>query len=138
MAWEKATYWMAVGLLAVMAGNFFVNRHQEWVRDLSDQSLQVAQEVSGRAMAYVNLAEMTLGRGQTRFVRAQTRVVCVQTQLASMEVAMARSQAGLAKLASERARVEVIEQMRSRLICPRRGIAMAIPQPRPMALDDTI
>jgi hypothetical protein len=138
MAWEKATYWMAVGLLAVMAGNAFVNRHEEWVRDLSDHSLQVAQEVSGRAMAYVNLAEMTLGRDQTRFVGAQTKVACVQARLASMEVAMARSQAGLAKLASERARLQAMEQMRPRLICPRRGFAIAIPQPHPMSPDDTI
>jgi hypothetical protein len=109
----------------------------DWADDVSNRSFQMADQVSSRVMAFMNLAEMMAGRGETRFVRVQTKVACVQPRLASMEVAMARGQAGLAKLASERARLEAIEQIRPRLICPR-GFAMEIPQPHPMSHDDTI
>jgi hypothetical protein len=138
MAWEKATYWMAVGLLAVTAGNSFVNRHQDWVDDLTNHSLEVAQEVSGRAMVYMNLAEMTAGRGETRFARVQPKVACLQTQLASMEVAMAHEQAGLAKVAAERAQLAALEQLSPRLVCPRSNITIAIPRAHPMPHQGTI
>jgi hypothetical protein len=138
MAWEKVTYWAAVGFLTVMACNSFVDRHQGLLSDLSDHSLQVAEVASGRATAYLSRAEMMLGRDQTRFVRTQTRMACVQTRLASMEVAVAREQAGLARATAQRARLAAVEPTRPRLFCPRPGLTMAIPQPQPMQDDGTI
>jgi hypothetical protein len=138
MAWEKVTYWMAVGMLTVVAGNSFVSRHRERFVDLADQSAQLREILSGRAMSFMNLAEMMVGRGQTRVVRVQTKVACAQARLASMEIVMAREQSGLARLASERARIAMIEQVRPRLICPRRGLAMAIPRPHPITHGDAI
>lgn len=132
MAWQKTAYWMAVAVLAITAGNSFIGRHSDWAGELANRSLQMADQVSARAMAYTNLAEARVGRGESRLVRAQTKMACVQTRLASMEVIMARRQAGLANLATERAHLAEMEQLRSRLICPRTGLAVVIPQPRPM------
>ena len=138
MAWEKATYWMAVAVLAVVAGNSFVNRHQECWRELADRSLQLAEEVSGRGMASMSVAEMMVGQGEDHFVQAQAKLACVQNRLASMDVAMARGQAGLAKLQAKRAQFAAVEQLRSRLICPRQGLTMVVPRSAPMPHDGTI
>ena len=138
MAWEKATYWMAVAVLAVLALNSFVKRHWDCLADLRNQSLQMTEDVSGRATAFMNLEEVMIGRGETQFVPAQAKMARVQSQLASMEVAMARGQAGLAKLQARRAQFAGMEQLRSRLICPRQRLTMVVPRSAPMPHDGTI
>ena len=138
MAWEKATYWITVAVLAMLALNSFVKRHWDCVADLRNQSLQMTQDVSGRATAFMNLAEVMIERGETHFVPAQTKMACVQTQLASMEVAMARGQAGLAKLQAKRAQFAAMEQLRSRLICPRQNFTMVVPRSVPVPHEGTI
>ena len=50
MVSDKAMYWLAVGVLAIVAANS-VTRHSDWISSLNDRSLDVAQRVTDRAMA---------------------------------------------------------------------------------------
>ena len=76
MVFEKAAYWMAVGVLALLVSNHLAGRYEDGARRLASQSLAAVEQVSGQATRVMATAEMMLGGGQVRFVRAQNAMAC--------------------------------------------------------------
>jgi hypothetical protein len=129
MFFEKAAYWMAVGVLALVISNNLAARHQGDIRCLASRSLAAVEQFSGHATRVLATAEMMLGRGEPRYVRAQTMVACAQSRLASVQSILAERESALARVQTEHARMVTIEQLRSAVICPRQNLRMTIPQP---------
>ncbi len=138
MGSEKATYWIAVGVLAVVVGSNFAARHADGVRCLADRSLAAVERVSGQGDRLVAMAEMMLGRGETRFARTQTTLAHAQTRLVSVQTAVACREAAFARIEAEHARIEAMQQLRGTVICPRQNLRIEIPQPPAMRTDGTI
>jgi len=129
MVFEKAAYWIAVGVLALFVSNNVASRHGAEVRCLADRSLAAVEQVSGHAARFIGMAEMMLGRGETRFVQAQTTLAGAQTRMASVESVMASHEAALARVEAEHARMIAVQQLRATVVCPRQNLRMAVPQP---------
>src|SRR5258707_9834448 len=60
MASDKALYTVALAVLALGLGNSLANNQPEWLRSLTNPSLAVAQEASGRAEEYMGMAQAIL------------------------------------------------------------------------------
>jgi hypothetical protein len=138
MVFEKAAYWIAVGVLALFVSNNFAARHRGEVRCLANQSLAAVEQVSGHAARLIGMAEMMLGRGETRFVQAHTTLAGAQTRLASVESAIASHEAALARVEAERSRMIAMQQMRATVVCPRQNLRMVIPELPETRTDNTI
>jgi hypothetical protein len=142
MGSEKTTYWIAVGVLAVVIGtNFgsnFAARHADGVRCLADRSLAAVERISGQGTRLMATAEMMLGRGEIRFARTQTTLARAQTRLASVQTAVACREAAFARIQAEQARVEAMQQLHGMVICPRPNLRIVMPEPPLMQTDGTI
>ncbi len=106
MASEKVVYWLAVAVMAVTLFHSVPMDRTNWVADLQNRVLELADCASARAMGCLDVAEMRLGMQSSRYARAQAVGVRMQTQFARMQSVMARQQAGLARLEAGRARME--------------------------------
>jgi hypothetical protein len=95
MVFEKAAYWIAVGVLALFVTNHFAGRYENEARCLASQSLAAVEQVSGQATRFMAMTETMLGQGEAHFVRTQTMVACAQTRLASMQTVIASHEAAL-------------------------------------------
>jgi len=135
MVFEKAGYWMAVGVLALFVSNHFAVRHENDVRGLASRSLAAVQQVAGDATRFIATAETMVGRGESRSARVQTTLACAQTRLASVQTVLARHEASIAWVQAEHARMAAMEQLTGPVICPRQHLRMAIPR---LARDGTI
>ncbi len=124
----KASYWMAVGVLALFLGNHLATRYENEAGRLASRSLAVAERISGQATRFMATAEMMLGGGETRFVHAQNATACAQTRLASVETALASHEADLAKIQAEREQLMNLQQLRSTIVCPRQNLRIAMPR----------
>ena len=124
----KASYWMAVGLLALFVSNHLAGRYEGEARRLASQSLAAVEQISGQATRVMATAEMMFGGGETRFVRAQNTMACAQTRLASVETVLASHEAGLAKVQAEREQLMDLQQLRGTLLCPRQNLRIVMPQ----------
>jgi hypothetical protein len=119
MASEKALYWMAVGLVALMAGDHFVSRFDG--RAIAGRYAAVMQAVSGESTHMLAMATSWAGRGSCRFSRGQAAMARAQARMASMETTFARHDAACARVAAQRARIEALQQvqeMRLRVVVP--------------------
>jgi len=128
MVFEKAAYWIAVGVLALFVTNHFAGRYENEARCLASQSLAAVEQVSGQATRFLAMRETMLGQGEAHFVRTQTMVACAQTRLASMQTVIASHEAALARVQAEHARIEALQQLRGIVVCPRQNVRMNIPQ----------
>src|SRR5579872_2564537 len=104
MVFEKAGYWIGVGMLALFVSNHFAARHQADFRHLASRSLAAVEQVAGDATGYIASAESMLGRGGARFVHTQSALACAQTRLASVQTVIAQHEASLARVQAERDR----------------------------------
>jgi hypothetical protein len=129
MVFEKAAYWIAVGVLALFVSNNFAARHGGEVRCLADRSLVAVEQVSGHAARFMGMAEMMLGRGEIHLAGVQTRLASAETRLASMQAVIASREAALARVESGRAQMMALEQLRGTVVCPRQNLRMTVPQP---------
>lgn len=112
MATEKAWYWAAVAVLVLAFGNSFMSHHRGSSDCVVQRAFASVQQVSGRAMAYLNLAEARLSGQSTRCVRPEMAAVRVQVNVARMEAAVARQQANFARLEARRDRLVQLHDMR--------------------------
>jgi hypothetical protein len=138
MGSEKAWYWIAVGVLALLVSNNFAARHTGDVRCVASRSLSAVERVSGHASRVVVMAEMMLGRGGSRFDHAQMAVDGVQTRLVLAQNVLARHEAAFARVQAEHERMVAIEELRGTVICPRPNLRIVIPEPPAMRMDGTI
>lgn len=127
MVIEKAGYWMAVGVLALLVSNHFAARAGDGVRCLASRSLATVERVAGDATRFMATAETMLGRGGIGFAQTQTTLACAQTRLASVQSVMAQHEAAFARAEAERARMVALRQLRGPLVCPRERLKMVTP-----------
>jgi hypothetical protein len=128
MVFEKAAYWIAVGVLALFATNHFAGRYEDEGRRLASQSLTAVEQLSGEATRFMAMTEAMLGRGENHFDRSQTMVACARTRLASVQTVLASHEAALARVQAEHARIEALQQLRGTIVCPRQNLRMSLPQ----------
>ena len=128
MVFEKAAYWIAVGLLALFVTNHFAGRYENEARCLTSQSLAAVEQLSGQATRFMAVTETMLGQGETHFAQTQTMVACAQTRLASMQTVIASHEAVLARVQAEHARIEALQQLRGIVVCPRQNLRIVMPQ----------
>ena len=128
MAFEKAGYWIAVGVLVLFVSNHLAVRHQNDVHRLASRSLAAAEQVVGAAN-FMAMAQTIRGRGETRFAQTQTTLACGQTRLVSLQTVMAQREASLARLQAERAGMVSMHDLRVPVICPRQHLRMGVQQP---------
>jgi hypothetical protein len=128
MVFEKAAYWIAVGVLALFVTNHFAGRYENEAHCLTSQSLAAVEQLSGQATRAIAMTETMLGRGEAHFVRTQTMVACAQTRLASMQTVIASHEAALAGDQADHARIEALQQLRGIVVCPRQNLRIAVPQ----------
>jgi hypothetical protein len=129
MVSPKASYWIAVSVLALFVGNNFAARYQEGVHCLASRSLAAVEQVSGHATRFMSMAEIMLGQGETQSARVQTTLACAQTKLASVQTLIAEHEAALARAEAEHARMVAMQQLRGSVICPRQNLRIVTPEP---------
>lgn len=106
MASEKALYWMAVGLVALVAGNHFVARFDG--QRLADRSMVVWERLSGQSG---HLFSTMLDTADSRCARSEAAMARAQARIASAQMSMARQDAACARLQAEKARLMAMEHM---------------------------
>ena len=135
MITEKAIYWMAVGLVALAAGNHLVSRFDG--RCLDQRAMAVIERLSGgpafaaildhtsvqcaRAQANMERAQARMAAAQVRFASMQDRFACAQNRVARQETAFARLQA-------EKDRFAALQEMRLQIMAPNQNLQLAIPE----------
>jgi hypothetical protein len=136
MVSEKVSYWMAVGVVALVASNHFAARHGEDIRCLADRSVAAMESVAGPASRLMATAEMMVGRSETRFVRTQSVLAQAETRLASVQTEIECHEAAFARMQAEQARAVAIRELHAAVICPRANVRMVAP--RSIHTDGTI
>jgi hypothetical protein len=119
MVFEKTAYWMAVGVLALVASNNLANCHGFNVGLLPNRSFAAVEQAAGDATRLLGSAEAMLSQGGTRFAQSQTALACFQTRLASVQSRMAQREAVLARVQAQRERMVAMQQIRGTALCSR-------------------
>lgn len=128
MASEKAIYWIAVGVLAVVAGNHFMSKIDQ--RCLDGRALAVVQRLSSEASHSVAIAGAMFGRTSLPWSDAEASAARVQARLASVQTMVARQEAVCARVEAQRVRLMSMQNMRDvqmQVVCPRQRVAVEIP-----------
>jgi hypothetical protein len=136
MVSEKVSYWMAVGVVVLLASNHLAARHGDEIRCLADRSVAAMESVTGPASRLMATAEMMVGRGATRAVRTQTALAQAETHLASVQTEIECHEAAFARMRAEQARAMAIRELHAAVICPRPNVRMVAP--RSIHTDGTI
>jgi hypothetical protein len=126
MASEKATYWAAVGLMAVFVGNSFLVGHDVEVCRLARQAMASVEHIYSSADRLMATTDMIFGRSESTLAYSQTAFARAEAQIATMEAAMSRRQAACARVEAARARIVVMNRP---VICPRQTLRLTVPQP---------
>jgi hypothetical protein len=137
MVSDKVVYWMAVGVLAIVVGNSLATRRGEWITCLGEQSLQVAQQVTDRAMAVLDRGGVLFDRTNDRLSDGQLVAVRVKTRLASMQTRLAIRQAALARLQADRVRMVTMTSRKYKVACPQVDTALDVAEPELEIVDDS-
>lgn len=124
MVFEKAAYWMAVGVLALIVSNNLASRHGVNLGSLNagslpNRSFAAVEQFAGDATGLVGTAEQIFGRAGTRFAHSQSTLACLQTRLASIQSRLAQREAVLARVQAQRARMVAMQQLRGTALCSR-------------------
>ena len=130
---DKALYWTAVGFLALVAGNSVVSSHGDWVSCLGEQSLQVAQRVTDRAMMAVGRAGTVYDQNGRSFPQGEFAAARVQTRLASIQGRLASRQA---RLQAQKIRVITLTNPKQEVICSRPEIRVDVSDADESAIED--
>jgi len=128
MGSEKALYWMAVGVLALFVSNNFGARHQGDIRCLASRSLAAVEQLSGHTTHFIAMAEMMLGRSESRFARTQTALARAQDRLASVQATFICREAAFAQLQAQHDRMAAMQEWRGVVVCPRQNLRIVIPR----------
>jgi hypothetical protein len=113
MATDKALYWIAICLMAVGLGNSFVNHHRDFVRNVGQRAMIVADNISGRTQGQLQRSDVFFDRTQAGFDRSQAAVDRVQTRVACLQTRIVQRQAALARVQAERTRMAVAQRVRN-------------------------
>jgi hypothetical protein len=126
---EKATYWMALAVLALGVGNHFATRVDG--QCLVNRAMAAVQRLSSEGSRLVAMAQVALDRGTVSVSRSQVSFARVQSRFASAQNAFARQQVACARAQAEHQRImalQQVQQLRMQVICPRQTLRMDLPQ----------
>jgi hypothetical protein len=136
MASEKTVYWVAVAVMAVFLGNHFANKYQGGC--VEDRAVATVQRLSGEVGHFLAMGQVTFGSAP-RLVAPEMAMARAQNGFASMQADIARQQAACARLEAQHARMMALQQMQHiRVICPRQGMNIDVPQIAVVSSDGTI
>jgi hypothetical protein len=124
----KASYWMAVGILALFVSNHLAGRYENEVGRFATRSIAAVEQISAQATRLMASAEMMLGAGGTRFVRAHNAMACAQTRLASAQTMLASHEAAMARAQAVHEQLVDLQQLRGTIVCPRQNLRIAMPR----------
>ena len=121
---EKAWYWLTAGVLALGLNGAYQDGQLGWAHSLFDRTAGVVAQASDRAMHFVTIAEIMLGRipgtsdrAEVALQRVQNKIVCERVAKAQRQIAMAqvRKQLAEAKLEAKMDMVRMkMDQVRMR------------------------
>lgn len=106
MATDKATYWLAVGLLALGVNSTFQNQEVQWAHDLADRTSLAAEVLAQRGLGYLAMAEVMLGSSPAQSPRLQAALARLQAKTAHAEGALASREASRAMVEAQRVNLE--------------------------------
>jgi hypothetical protein len=136
MASEKAIYWAAVAVMAILLVNHFAKKYEGGC--LTDRATATVQQLSAEASHLVAMGQMAFG-ATPRFTAPEVAMARVQGRFASMQAGIARQQAACARLEAQHARLMALQQMQHiRVICPRQRLTVEVPQVPVIPSDGTI
>ena len=136
MTSEKAVYWVAVAVMAILLGNHFAKKYDGGC--LTDRATATVQQLSVEASHLVAMGQMAFGVAP-RFTGPEVAMTRVQGRFASMQAGIARQQAACARLEAKHARLMALQQMRNmRVVCPRQRVSVEIPQVPVIPTEGTI
>jgi hypothetical protein len=136
MASEKATYWVAVGIMAVLLGHHFTGKLDRGC--FRGRALYAAERVADSASRVVDRSQGVFDRGTSRYERVQSRVAFAQSRMASVQTLLDSKESALAQAEALREqRVLMLDQVRGHIACPRQRIQVVIPR-LPSAEDDGV
>ncbi len=105
MVFQRALYWIAVGLMLPLLGNHFAMKYD------------LCPRASAEASHVLAMVQHVLGRGQS------FAPLPVEARLASMQAEIVRRQAACVRIEAARARIMALEQIESvRGICPHQRV----------------
>jgi|SRR5579872_5640453 len=124
MVFEKAVYWMAVGVLGLVVSDNLASRHglnlgSPDAGSLSNRSFATVEQIASEATRLLGTAEQIVSRAGTHYARSQSTLACLQTRVASVQSRIAQPEAVLARVQVQRARMVAMEQMRGVALCSR-------------------
>jgi hypothetical protein len=111
MITEKAIYWMAVGLVTLMAGNHFMTRVDG--RCLANRTVAVIEQISGgpALAAIMDNTSSQCAQAEASMVRAQARMAAAQARFASLQSRAARQDAMCVRAQIEKSQLVAMRQM---------------------------
>ena len=139
MASEKAIYWSAVVVAALILGGQYANKFDG--QCLPGRLQAAVQRLSGHSERLLSVAEVMMGRQQTQFASAESAVARAQCKLASVENMMARQQTACARIEAQRARMaamQQVQQIRFQTAFTQHTLQLQIPPVARMPHDGTI
>jgi hypothetical protein len=95
---EKAWYWLAAGVLALGLNGAYQDGQLSWAHCLAGRAANMVEGASERAVRFVTMTEVMLGRSPETFGWAETAIQRIQAKLVCERVAMARRQIAMAQV----------------------------------------
>lgn len=93
MAIDKATYWLAVGVLALGLNSTFQNQEVQWAQNVAGQARLTAEGLAQRGLGYLVMAEVMFGANPAGSPRLQAALARLQVKTAEAQAALASREA---------------------------------------------
>ena len=93
MAIDKATYWLAVGVLALGLNSTFQSQEVQWAQHVVGQARLTAEGLAQRGLGYMVMAEVMFGANPAESPRLQAALARLQVKTAEAQAALASRQA---------------------------------------------
>jgi len=137
MASEKMTYWLAVGIMAILFGNHFMSKVDSSC--LRQRALYAVERISGSANGLADHAQAMMDRDSASYARVQSRVACAQSRIAYAQSVMARKEAALAQAQAIRDQhLRIMDEVRNSARCPRQKLQIVVPEVPSRISEDAI
>jgi len=128
MASEKTTYWMALGIVALLLGNHFVQK-ADW-NCYRVRAFTAMQRISDSGNRMTDRIQASLNRSSSRCERVQSRVAYAEARIASAQCLLAEKQAALAQAeALRQQQVLIINRMHDPVLRPLPRVNVVVPGP---------
>jgi hypothetical protein len=130
MASEKAIYWTALGVMALLFGNSLAVRQHEVGDRLAHRALAAVEQLSSEITSQMDAAIMALNQTGNPSAYSTVAAARVQARLAAVQGKLACAEARLARRQAQQTRVMALAQVRKVVVvCPRPSLPPNPPRP---------